>query len=70
MPPIRSQSSTNSTEQEGRLLLAIQAFKNRDINSISLAARTFNVLCSTLRDRLNGHTERSTIRQLYALSVW
>ncbi|OQD85175.1 hypothetical protein PENSOL_c105G05350 [Penicillium solitum] len=62
MPPIRSQSSTNSTEQEGRLLLAIQAFKNRDIRSVSLAARTFNVPRSTLRDRLNGHTERSTTR--------
>ncbi|KAJ5154081.1 uncharacterized protein N7500_009520 [Penicillium coprophilum] len=52
MPPIRSQSSQNSIEQEGR------AFKNGDISSISLAARTFNIPCSTLRYRLSGIQER------------
>ena len=62
MPPIRPRSSKNSTEQEGRLLLAIQAFKNGDISSISLAARTFNVPRTTLRDRLSGRTERYTTR--------
>ncbi|CRL26889.1 Helix-turn-helix, Psq [Penicillium camemberti] len=61
MPPIRSQSSSNSTEQEGRLLLAIQAIKKQEIRTIAAAARTFNIPRSTLRDRLNGHTERSTI---------
>ncbi|CRL29537.1 Helix-turn-helix, Psq [Penicillium camemberti] len=60
MPPIRSQSSSNSTEQEGRLLLAIQAIKKQEIRTIAAAARTFNIPRSTLRDRLNGHTERST----------
>ncbi len=30
MPPIRSQSSRDSIEQEGRILLAIQAIKNQD----------------------------------------
>jgi hypothetical protein len=29
MPPIRTQSSQNRTEQEGRILLAIQAIKNK-----------------------------------------
>jgi hypothetical protein len=62
MPPIRTQSSRNRTEQEGRILLAIQAIKKQEISSISLAARTFEVPRSTLRDRLSGHAERSTIR--------
>ena len=55
MPPIRSQRSKDLTEQEGRLLLAIQAFKNKEISSIREAARRFNIPRSTLQDRLNGH---------------
>ncbi|KAJ5170461.1 uncharacterized protein N7500_003244, partial [Penicillium coprophilum] len=35
------------------VLLAIQAFKNRDISSISLTIRTFNIPRSTLRRRLS-----------------
>lgn len=62
MPPIRTQRPRNSTEQEGRILSAIQAIQKHEISSISLAARTFNVPRSTLRDRLSGHTERSTTR--------
>ncbi|CDM38463.1 Probable transposable element [Penicillium roqueforti FM164] len=62
MPPIRSQSSTKSVEQEGRILLAIQALKNQEFTSISLAARTFNVPRSTLRHRLNGIQYRATSR--------
>lgn len=33
MPPNRSRSSRNSTEQEGRVLLAIQAIKTEEIRS-------------------------------------
>ncbi|KAJ5327630.1 uncharacterized protein N7506_010732 [Penicillium brevicompactum] len=44
MPPIRSQTSKNSAEQEGRILLAIQAIKKQEIATIALAARTFNIL--------------------------
>ena len=62
MPPIRSQSSKNSTEREGRILLAIQAFKNQESASLREIARVFNVPRSTLRDRLSGHTERSATR--------
>ncbi|OQD91366.1 hypothetical protein PENVUL_c284G00185, partial [Penicillium vulpinum] len=62
MPPTRSQSSRNSIEQEGRILLAIQAFKNKEISSIREVARVFNIPRTTLRDRLSGHTERSTTR--------
>ena len=62
MPLIRPRSSLNSTEQEGRILLAIQAFKNQEISNITLAARTFNVPRSTLRRRLSGIQDRATSR--------
>ena len=62
MPPIRSQSSSNLAEQEGRVLLAIQAFKNKEISSLALAARTFKVPRSTLRRRLSGIQDRANSR--------
>ena len=62
MPPIRTQSSQNRTEQEGRILLAIQAIQKQEITSIREAARHFKVPRSTLRDRLNGYTNRSESR--------
>ena len=62
MPPIRSQSSTNSIEQEGRLLLAIQAFKNQEISSIREVARRFSVPETTLRRRLKGVQSRAICR--------
>ena len=34
MPPIRSRSSKNSIEQEGRILLVIQAIKKQEISAI------------------------------------
>ena len=60
MPPIRSQSASKLEQQEGRLLLAIQALQNKDISSITLAARTFDVPRITLRDCLSGRSQRST----------
>lgn len=62
MPPKRSQSSKDSIEKEGRILLAIQAFKNQEFSNISTTARTFNVPRSTLRDRLSGIQQRATSR--------
>ncbi|ODM16767.1 hypothetical protein SI65_07732 [Aspergillus cristatus] len=62
MPPIRSQSSRNSIEQEGRILLAVQAIKKQEITSIHEAARRFNVPKSTLSTRLRGTTNRSELR--------
>ena len=62
MPPNRTQSSRKSTEQEGRVLLAIQALKNEEISTIREAARRFDVPDRTLRRRLAGHTSRSTTR--------
>ena len=59
MPPIRSQRSKNSTEQEGRILLAIQAIRNQEINSIREASRRFEVPFSSLRNRLTGIKNRS-----------
>ena len=54
MPPIRPQFSKSSTEQEGRILLAIEVFQNKKIPNIYLAARTFNMPRSTRRRRLSG----------------
>jgi hypothetical protein len=62
MPPIRTQSSQKRIEQEGRISLAIQAIQNQEISSIALAARTYEVPRSTLRDRLTGSTERAALR--------
>ena len=62
MPPIRSQRSRNSTEQEGRILLAIQAFKNQEISSIREVARRFEIPRTTLQRRLTGDTFRPETR--------
>ncbi|KAJ5273619.1 hypothetical protein N7478_008744 [Penicillium angulare] len=62
MPPIRTQNSQKLTEQEGRILLAIQAIKKQEQLSISAAARYFNVPRTTLRDRLHGHQNRRETR--------
>jgi hypothetical protein len=62
MPPIRSQSSRNREEQEGRISLAIQALKNQEITSIREAARRFNIPNSTLSTRLNGVQNRAISR--------
>ena len=59
MPPIRSRSSKNLEEQEGRILLAIQAFKNQEITSIREVARRFGIPRTTLQDRLRGHQQRA-----------
>ncbi|KAJ5267711.1 hypothetical protein N7478_010519 [Penicillium angulare] len=62
MPPIRSQSSRNSIEQEGRIALAIQAIKNQEITTIREAARRFQVPEATLRRRRSGVQNRVTSR--------
>jgi hypothetical protein len=55
MPQKPRQSRQNLVEQEGRIQLAIQALKKREIPSARQAAEVFNVPRSTLRDRLKGH---------------
>ena len=62
MPPIRTKSSRNSIEQEGRLLLAVQAIKKQEISTIHEAVRHFNVPKSTLLRRLNSTPNRAETR--------
>ena len=61
MPPIRTRSSRNSIEQEGRILLAIQAIKKQEISTIHEAVRHFEVPKSTLH-RLNSTPNRAETR--------
>ncbi|KAJ9253524.1 transcriptional regulator family: Helix-turn-helix [Paecilomyces variotii] len=61
MPPKKPISSKNHTEQEGRVLLAIEALKKDQIPSIRKAASTFNVPYTTLQTRLQGHQFRYDI---------
>ncbi|EFW22319.1 conserved hypothetical protein [Coccidioides posadasii str. Silveira] len=58
MPPIRNKNARNSIEIEGRLELAISAFKNEEISSIREAACLFDVPCSTLAYRLKDRPAR------------
>ncbi|RFU35194.1 hypothetical protein B7463_g1174, partial [Scytalidium lignicola] len=44
-------------QQEGRIILAINALKNKQIKSIQAAARNFDVPLATLHNRMNGHPE-------------
>ena len=58
MPP----KSQNSNEQKGRILLAISALKESQIQTVRQAARHFQVPETTLRRRLHGITTRSEKR--------
>jgi hypothetical protein len=62
MPLIRTQSSQNPIEQEGRVLLAIQVIKNQEICAIREAARIFKAPETSLRRRLNSSTTRAETR--------
>lgn len=62
MPPIRSQNCQNLTEQEGRILLAIQAIKKQGKLSIRKAADIYDVPRSTLHARLHGRENRVELR--------
>jgi hypothetical protein len=48
MPPIRSENPKRLVEQEGRIALAIAAYKNGQIPSINRTAALFNVPQPTL----------------------
>jgi hypothetical protein len=48
MPPIRSQNRQKLTQQEGHILLAIQAIEKQEKLSIRKAARIYNIPFSTL----------------------
>jgi transposase-like protein len=61
MPPVRSQSFQKRTEQEGRILLAIQSFQNGKTCSIRQLARDYNIPDRTLRRRISGVKSRVEI---------
>jgi hypothetical protein len=61
MPPIRSQSSRNPIEQEGRIL-AIKTIKDQKVSSPREAARHFKVQETSLRRRLGGVQNRAISR--------
>ena len=62
MPPIRSQNRQKLTEQEGRILLAIQAIKKQEKLSIREAARIYDIPKSTLYTRIHGVNNRVELR--------
>ena len=62
MTPIRSQRSRKSVEQEGRILLAVEAIQKQEIRSLREAARRYIVPYATLRTRRSGITNRVDIR--------
>ena len=65
MPPIRSQNSRNTIEQEGRIqfaIQAIQAYQNKEIPSIKEATHRFQVPYTTLQNRCKGKIFRSDTR--------
>lgn len=58
MPPKSLQTPRNLVEQEGRIQLAISAWRKKEISSVQRAAEIFDVPRSILRCRLNGHQYR------------
>ena len=62
MPLTRSQNRRKLTEQEGRILLAIQAIKKQEKLLIREAARIYNIPYTTLYARLRGRQNRVELR--------
>jgi hypothetical protein len=62
MPPIRTESSHKSANQEGRILLALDDIKNGRIKSIRAAAKLYDLPRSTLGDRAQGVIARVDTR--------
>jgi Tc5 transposase DNA-binding domain/helix-turn-helix, Psq domain len=52
------QQSSQLSQKEGRIALAIQAFKRGQFKSLRAATKSYNVPYSTIRDRVNGHSSR------------
>jgi hypothetical protein len=62
MPPKRTESSQKATEQEGRVLLALQAYQKGQFNSIRAAAKQFSVSYVTLSRRAKSLPSRVDTR--------
>jgi len=58
MPPIRSESSQKSANQEGKILLAFDDIKNDRIKSFRTAAKLYNIPYRTLAARASGRAAR------------
>ena len=58
MPPNRSESWQNSANQEGRILLALQAVQKGQVKSLFAAAKLYDIPYSTLHDRSTGISPR------------
>lgn len=62
MPPIRSTKRLDSEHQEGCILLALDAYKKGEFNTIRGAAAAFDVCHMTLSRRYKGITQHAAIR--------
>ncbi|KAJ5590508.1 DNA binding HTH domain Psq-type [Penicillium hetheringtonii] len=62
MPPIRTGSSPKSTNQDGKILLALNDIKNGRIKSIHAAAKLYEIPYTTLYTRSHGRVSRADIR--------
>ena len=62
MPPIRTESSQKSVNQEGRILLALSDIKDGRVASLRAAAKLYNIPYSTLHTRAGGRISRGDTR--------
>jgi transposase-like protein len=51
-------NTTQSIQQEGRIALAMDALKQGHFTSVRGAAKAYDVVRSTLENRINGHPAR------------
>jgi hypothetical protein len=58
MPRKKGHSRQKNVEQEGRILLAVQAYKKGEFRSQREAIKAFNVPRGTFQDRLKGREFR------------
>ncbi|KFY90459.1 hypothetical protein V500_05177 [Pseudogymnoascus sp. VKM F-4518 (FW-2643)] len=66
-PPTQAQSSN----QEGRILLAINAIKQGQFQSVRAAAASYDIPRTTLRDRIHGMaSRRDSIPNLQKLTLY
>jgi hypothetical protein len=69
MPSKRTISGSDLANQEGRILLAIQAYKNNEITNIREAARRFGVPRTTLRNSVMIYQPVMRLSQYWCLRL-
>jgi hypothetical protein len=62
MPPKRTESARKLVNQEGNILLALQAIQKGHVKSLRAAAKLYDVSFSTLQARYTGRPSRVDIR--------